>query len=256
LDPFNDPLASISAERLPIATIIPRAWIGFRKAPWSFIGLTALMLISLMGLGVIARDLQLSSNRFLQYAGDFVLVIAVLIPLAPLLALLQLADEHLPGGLESDPKQPTARRRFLWLLKQTCGLVVLEVLIGIGGISSIRLLSQFLAPHSGVLASLVIVLGGVGIAIWMIGQLLSVPLLIHHGYRPLRAMEHSRKLVQANRLKVMALLGLLLGINLLGLMAASLGLLFSLPFSALLLMASCRTQTSWRSESRRNMFPT
>jgi hypothetical protein len=256
LDPFNDPLASISAERLPIATIIPRAWIGFRKAPWSFIGLTALMLISLMGLGVIARDLQLSSNRFLQYAGDFVLVIAVLIPLAPLLALLQLADEHLPGGLESDPKQPTARRRFLWLLKQTCGLVVLEVLIGIGGISSIRLLSQFLAPHSGVLASLVIVLGGVGIAIWMIGQLLSVPLLIHHGYRPLRAMEHSRKLVQANRLKVMALLGLLLGINLLGLMAASLGLLFSLPFSALLLMASCRTQTSWRSESRRNMLPT
>jgi len=214
------------------------------------------MLISLMGLGVIARDLQLSSNRFLQYAGDFVLVIAVLIPLAPLLALLQLADEHLPGGLESDPKQPTARRRFLWLLKQTCGLVVLEVLIGIGGISSIRLLSQFLAPHSGVLASLVIVLGGVGIAIWMIGQLLSVPLLIHHGYRPLRAMEHSRKLVQANRLKVMALLGLLLGINLLGLMAASLGLLFSLPFSALLLMASCRTQTSWRSESRRNMLPT
>jgi hypothetical protein len=256
LDPFNDPLASISAERLPIATIIPRAWIGFRKAPWSFIGLTALMLISLMGLGVIARDLQLSSNRFLQYAGDFVLVIAVLIPLAPLLALLQLADEHLPGGLESDPKQPTARRRFLWLLKQTCGLVVLEVLIGIGGISSIRLLSQFLAPHSGVLASLVIVLGGVGIAIWMIGQLLSVPLLIHHGYRPLRAMEHSRKLVHANRLKVMALLGLLLGINLLGLMAASLGLLFSLPFSALLLMASCRTQTSWRSESRRNMLPT
>ena len=214
------------------------------------------MLISLMGLGVIARDLQLSSNRFLQYAGDFVFVIAVLIPLAPLLALLQLADEHLPGGLESDPKQPTARRRFLWLLKQTCGLVVLEVLIGIGGISSIRLLSQFLAPHSGVLASLVIVLGGVGIAIWMIGQLLSVPLLIHHGYRPLRAMEHSRKLVQANRLKVMALLGLLLGINLLGLMAASLGLLFSLPFSALLLMASCRTQTSWRSESRRNMLPT
>jgi uncharacterized membrane protein len=141
-------------------------------------------------------------------------------------------------------------------LKQTCGLVVLEVLIGIGGISSIRLLSQFLAPHSGVFASLVIVLGGVSIAIWLVGQLLSIPLLIHHGYRPLRAMEHSRKLVQANRLKVLALLGLLLGINLLGLMAASLGLLLSLPFSALLLMASCRTQTPWRRESRRNILPT
>ena len=209
------------------------------------------MLTCLMGLGVVARDLQLSSNRFLQYTGDLALVMATLVPLAPLLALLQLADEHLPGGLDRDPEQPAARRRFLWLLKQTCGLVVLEVLIG-----SIRLLSQFLAPHSGVLASLVVVFGGVGIAVWLVGQLLSIPLLIHHGYRPLRAMEHSRKLVQANRLKVMALLGLLLGINLLGLMAASLGLLFSIPFSALLLMASCRTQTPWRRESRRNMLPT
>ena len=214
------------------------------------------MLICLMGLGVVAHDLQLSSNRFLQYTGDLVLVLAALVPLAPLLALLQLADEHLPGGLDRAPKQPAASRRFFWLLKQTCGLVVLEVLIGIGAVSSIRLLSQVLAPHSGVLASLAVVLGGVGIAIWLIGQLLSIPLLIHHGHRPLRAMEHSRKLVQANRLKVLALLGLLLGINLLGLMAASLGLLFSLPFSALLLMASCRTQTPWRRESRENILPT
>ena len=214
------------------------------------------MLICLMGLGVVAHDLQLSSNRFLQYSGALVLVLAALVPLAPLLALLQLADEHLPGGLDRAPKQPAASRRFFWLLKQTCGLVVLEVLIGIGAVSSIRLLSQVLAPHSGVLASLAVVLGGVGIAIWLIGQLLSIPLLIHHGHRPLRAMEHSRKLVQANRLKVLALLGLLLGINLLGLMAASLGLLFSLPFSALLLMASCRTQTPWRRESRENILPT
>ena len=134
------------------------------------------MLTCLMGLGVVAQDLQLSSHSFVRYTGDLVLVMAALVPLAPLLALLQLADEHLPGGLDRDPEQPTARRRFLWMLKQTCGLVVLEVLIGIGGISSIRLLSRFLAPHSGVLASLVVMLGGVGIAIWLIGQLLSVSL--------------------------------------------------------------------------------
>ena len=105
------------------------------------------MLICLMGLGVVAHDLQLSSNPFLQYTGDLVLVLAALVPLAPLLALLQLADEHLPGGLDRAPKQPAASRRFFWLLKQTCGLVVLEVLIGIGAVSSIRLLSQVLAPH-------------------------------------------------------------------------------------------------------------
>ena len=58
-------------------------------------------------------------------------------------------------------------------------------------------------------------------------------------------MEHSRKLVQQNRLKVLAL-GLLVGLNLIGLMGACLGLLLTLPLSALILMASCRTQTPWR----------
>ena len=50
--------------------------------------------------------------------------------------------------------------------------------------------------------------------------------------------------------------GLLSGINLLGLLGASLGLLLSLPFSALVLMACCRTQTPCSKVSRRNMLPT
>ena len=69
-------------------------------------------------------------------------------------------------------------------------------------------------------------------------------------------MEQSRRLVQDNRLKVMALLGLLVGINLIGLMGACIGLIISLPLSALILMASCRTQTPWSKDSRRNMLPT
>ena len=54
----------------------------------------------------------------------------------------------------------------------------------------------------------------------------------------------------------MALLGLLVGINLIGLMGACIGLIISLPLSALILMASCRTQTPWSKDSRRNMLPT
>ena len=209
-----------------------------------------------MGLGVVARDLQQSKNHLLQHVGDVVLILAIILPLTPLIALLQLADELLPGGWERESNEPSVKRRFTWLLKQTFGLVVIEGLITIGSISSIRLLSEFLAPHSGVMASLVLGLGGIGIVIWLIGQLLAIPLLIHHGHRPLQAMEHSRKLVQSNRLKVLALIGLLLGINVLGFLAASLGLLISLPFSALLLMASCRTQKPCRKESRLNIFPT
>ena len=55
---------------------------------------------------------------------------------------------------------------------------------------------------------------------------------------------------------MLALLGMLLGINLLGLIGATLGLLVSLPFSALVLMACCRPQTPFSNDSRRNMFPT
>ena len=91
---------------------------------------------------------------------------------------------------------------------------------------------------------------------WLFSQVLALPLLVHHRHRVLQAMDHSRQLVRHNGLKVLALLGLLSGINLLGLIGASLGLLLSLPFSALVLMACCRTQTPCRSVSRRNMLPT
>ncbi|QNI90915.1 putative membrane protein [Synechococcus sp. BOUM118] len=91
---------------------------------------------------------------------------------------------------------------------------------------------------------------------WLFSQVLALPLLVHHRHRALQAMDHSRQLVRHNGLKVLALLGLLIGINLLGLIGASLGLLFSLPFSALILMACGRTQTPCRSVSRRNMLPT
>ena len=69
-------------------------------------------------------------------------------------------------------------------------------------------------------------------------------------------MDRSRRLVQNNSLKMLAVLGLLLGINALGLLGATLGLLLSLPFSALVLMACCRPQTPWRRDSRRNILPT
>ena len=100
------------------------------------------------------------------------------------------------------------------------------------------------------------IVSGVLLLSWMFSQVLALPLLIHHRHRALQAMDHSRQLVGGNALKVLALLGLITGLNLLGLIGASLGLLLSLPFSALVLMACCRTQTPWRSESRRNMLPT
>lgn len=235
----------VAREVLPLATLLPRAWFGFSQSPWRCAGLAALILIGLMGPGVLANDLQRSAWPLLAWLGNLLLACSLLVPIAPTMALLQLADHLLSASVAESP-EPQQRQPapLLWLWRQGVALLTLEVLILAGGISSIRVLSEALSPRSGVLASVVILVGGFALILWIGGQLLALPLLVHHRHRPLAAMEHSRHLVYSNRLKVLALIGLLLGLNALGLMGACLGLLISLPLSALVLMASCRTQTS------------
>ena len=253
----SDPDQAASAERLPLTTIIPRAWIGFGKAPWQCVGLTALTLIVLTGLGVLARDLQESGQRGFEMTGNALLVLTIPASLGPLVSLLRLADQLLPTGAGSEAEaSPGKGRPLRWLLRQTTALVLLEGVVFIGGLNVIRILSGLIASQSGVLSTAVLLIGLLALAAWALSQILALPLLVHHGHHPLAAMEHSRKIVQANRIKVLALLGLLLGVNLIGLMGACLGLLLSIPLSALLLMASCRTQTPWDRDSRRNMLPT
>ncbi|QNJ06902.1 putative membrane protein [Synechococcus sp. MEDNS5] len=253
----SDPDQAASAERLPLTTIIPRAWIGFGKAPWKCVGLTALTLIVLTGLGVLARDLQESGQRGFEMTGNALLVLTIPASLGPLVSLLRLADQLLPSGAGSEAEaSPGKGRPLRWLLRQTTALVLLEGVVFIGGLNVIRILSGLIASYSGVLSTAVLLIGLLALAAWALSQILALPLLVHHGHHPLAAMEHSRKIVQANRIKVLALLGLLLGVNLIGLMGACLGLLLSIPLSALLLMASCRTQTPWDRDSRRNMLPT
>lgn len=235
----------MTRERLPLSTVLPRAWIGFCSAPWPLVSLAALTLSSAAGLGTLAHELQALDAAWSAYAGHVIWALSFLVPLAPLLGLLRLADTLLPSTGPGDPDAPQAKERLPWLLRQSLALILIEVLILMGSVSMLRTISSALIQHSGVLAAIVLVPGSLALGIWALGQCLALPLLIHCGHRPLAAMEHSRKLVQHNRLKVLALLGLLVGINLMGLMGACLGLLLTLPLSALILMASCRTQTPW-----------
>ena len=169
----------------------------------------------------------------------------------PLLALLRLTDGLLPDRRDDRPDQ-TWRQ----LLHQAFTLVLFEMLLVLGGLGLIQSLSWMLGRWSTALAGLSVVLGGLVLMSWLFSQTLAFPLLVHERCRALQAMDHSRQLVHRNGLKVLALLGMLLGINLLGLIGATLGLLLSLPFSALVLMACCRPQTPFSNDSRRNMFPT
>ena len=239
-------LPSPGREVLPLATVLPRAGIGFSQAPWHSLGLSALTLLAAIGPGVLASDLRTSDLPLIVALGDLLVAASFLLPIGPLMALLDLADQLLPAASsERSPSRiarPDHQPRLLWLWRQGLALLTLEGLIFIGAFSSIRLISWLLLGQSPVLAGASVLLGSLATALWGTGQVLALPLLVHHHHRPLAAMDHSRRIVQANRLKILALIGLLLGLNALGLMGACLGLLFSLPLSALVLMASCRTQ--------------
>ena len=233
---------------LPLVTLLPRAWIGFGKAPWRCVGLANVLLLSAIGPALLGEDLR---RLGLTWLGYLEVVASLVLPLLTLLALLKLADQRLPP--ESRPEPPI---RWSRLLRQATGLVLFELLVVLGGLALIQILSWAAGRLSTTLAGVVVVSGGLLMLCWMFSQVLALPLLVHHRLRALQAMDHSRQLVRHNGLKMLALLGLLSGINLLGLIGASLGLLLSLPFSALVLMACCRTQTPCSSVFRRNILPT
>lgn len=236
---------------LPLITLLPRAWIGFGKAPWRCVGLAALILISAIGPAVVAQDLRMVSAPWLARLGDIAVLISIGLPMIPLLGLLRLADQLLPDTLEARPPQ-----RLSNLLSQSLVLVVFELLLLLAGLGLIQVLSWAVGHVSTTLAGLIVLLGALILGAGLFTQVLSLPLLVYHRCRALQAMDHSRRLVQNNSLKMFAVLGLLLGINALGLLGATLGLLLSLPFTALVLMACCRPQTPWRRDSRRNILPT
>ena len=236
---------------LPLFTVLPRAWIGFGKAPWRCMGLAALTLISATGPAVVGQDLRLQPVAWLAQLGDLAVLVSLVLPLLPLLALLRLADRLLP-----DSEEPRPDQTWRQLLGQTMALLSLELVLLFGGVAMIQSLSWLTGRLSTTLAGLVVIVGGLLLLSWIFSQLLALPLLIHTRCRALQAMDRSRLLVHRNFLKMLALVGLILGMNLLGLIGATLGLLLSMPFSALVLMACCRSQNPRRSDSRRNMLPT
>jgi hypothetical protein len=104
---------------LPLITLLPRAWIGFGKAPWRCIGLAALILVSAIGPAVVAHDLRMVSAPWLARLGDITMLISLGLPMIPLLGL---ADQLLPDTLEERPPQ-----RLSTLMNQSLVLVVFEL---------------------------------------------------------------------------------------------------------------------------------
>ncbi len=78
---------------LPLVTLLPRAWIGFGKAPWRCVGLATALLLSAVGPAVLGKDLRRLGFTWL---GDLAVVANLALSLLPLLALLRLTEQLLP----------------------------------------------------------------------------------------------------------------------------------------------------------------
>lgn len=79
---------------LPLVTLLPRAWIGFGKAPWRCVGLATALLLSAVGPAFLGEDLR---RLGFAWIGDLAVTASLVLPLLPLLALLRLADQLLPA---------------------------------------------------------------------------------------------------------------------------------------------------------------
>ena len=85
---------------LPLVTLLPRAWIGFAKAPWRCVGLASALLLSAIGPALLGEDLR---QLGVGWLGDLMVAASLVLPLLPLLALLRLADQLLPAESTTKP---------------------------------------------------------------------------------------------------------------------------------------------------------
>ena len=139
----------------------------------------------------------------LQGIGDVSVLCSLLVPIGPVLALLKLADRMLP---ESPTTSSADRRKPRgWLLRQAITLMVIELLVLAGALTMIQSLSWFLGTMSPTLAGLSVVLCSALLLHWLFTK--DLPLLCTITIALCRPA-HSRQLVNANGLKVLAMLGL------------------------------------------------
>ena len=106
-------------------------------------------MISASGPAVIGHDLRLAGSPWLNRLGDLSVLISLLLPLVPLLALLQLTDDLLPDRRDDRPQQSWRK-----LLRQAFTLMLLGLVVVLGGIGLIQSLSWALGGWGTALAGL------------------------------------------------------------------------------------------------------
>ena len=160
------------------------------------------MLISVSGPAVVGHDLR-QRVPMAEPARGPIGADGLVLPLS-LLALLRLTDTLLP-----DRREDRADQSWRQLVPPSpwcywsCARAGRRRLDPVGELDARSLGHRIGGPQRAV--------GGMVLLSWLFSQIVALPLLVHERCRALQAMDHSRQLVHRNGLKVLALLGMLLG---------------------------------------------
>ena len=183
--------------QVDIKSSFARAWELYKTHPF-FFSLFMLLIVSIQGMVVI-------------YVQDYMIVYSALLA-PPLYAGFYLVANKISRGEEVIYPDFFGGFRF-WIPTAVISLLT-QVLIAIGLIA--------------------LIIPGIYLAV---GYLFAIQMGIFGGLDPWAAMEWSRKLITRNWWRFFGLLLVLVVLNALGLLLAGIGLLFTLPYTFLVLYA-------------------
>lgn len=183
--------------QVDIKSSFARAWELYKAHPF-FFSLFMLLIVSIQGMVVI-------------YVQDYMIVYSALLA-PPLYAGFYLVANKISRGEEVIYPDFFGGFRF-WIPTAVISLLT-QVLIAIGLIA--------------------LIIPGIYLAV---GYLFAIQMGIFGGLDPWAAMEWSRKLITRNWWRFFGLLLVLVVLNALGLLLAGIGLLFTLPYTFLVLYA-------------------
>ncbi len=200
-----------------VGATIGWAWETFKKRPWFFIGLTAITIAIgwVIGFisGLVEGFLTAADASDLGKAIGFVVSFALQTLLGVGTTALYLKAHEAPESAEvSDLWHP----KYYWIYLAT---TILMSLIVVGGM-------------------ILLIIPGIIFALMF---QFATYLVVDRGLTPLEALKQSKRITDGHKWTLLLLALAVIGINLLGLIALIVGLLVSIPVTALAMVHAYRT---------------
>jgi uncharacterized membrane protein len=197
---------------LSIRECLRFGWTTFKKRPWILVGATALV----SAVSMLIPDIEPKQH-------GWALAIAVGVMSFMVTTLMELGMANF--ALKAHDNVEGVTLKYLWrpeLFWKYLGTSLLALLIVVVG------LVLLIIP--GIIAALMLCF--------------STYLVVDRGMLPVAALKESRRLTKGHRWKLLGLFGMIALLNILGLVALLVGLLVSIPVTALAFVHAYRTLTA------------